>query len=90
MKVLSTEQIQTFLEQQPSWSLSGGMLVREWTFKDFTEAMAFVNRAASLAEAADHHPDIDIRYNRVRLGLTTHDAGGVSRRDLSLAEALEK
>ena len=50
--------------------------------------MAFVNRVAALAEAADHHPDIDIRYSKVTLALSTHDAGGLTARDFDLAEAI--
>ena len=53
-------------------------------FKDFVEAMQFVDRVAVVAEDAGHHPDIDIRYNRVLLGLVTHDAGGVTRRDAAM------
>ncbi len=61
-------------------------LVRDFAFPDFAAAMRFVNPVAgSLAEAANHHPDIDIRYNRVRLALTSHDSGGITARDLNLA-----
>lgn len=63
-----------------------GKLVREWRFKDFVEAMMFVNRVAAVAEDAGHHPDIDIRYNRVRLGLVTHDAGGITKTDADMAK----
>ena len=52
--------------------------------------MEFVNKVAELAEAAGHHPDIDIRYNRVRLGLTTHDAGGITEKDINLAQEIER
>jgi 4a-hydroxytetrahydrobiopterin dehydratase len=69
----------------PGWGLERGELVREISFKDFVKAMAFVNKVAALAESAGHHPDIDIRYNRVRLGLVTHDAGGITQNDLALA-----
>ena len=85
MPKLSDAQIQDFLKHQPSWNLKSGKLVREWTFKDFVEAMAFVNRVAALAEAEGHHPDIDIRYNQVNLALSSHDAGGITDRDFALA-----
>lgn len=66
----------------PCWALDGGELVRTWTFPDFVAAMGFVNQVAALAESAGHHPDIDIRYNKVRLALVTHDSGGITSRDV--------
>jgi 4a-hydroxytetrahydrobiopterin dehydratase len=65
-------------------------LTRTFTFKDFPAALAFVNRVGEQAEAAGHHPDIDIRYNRVRLGLVSHDAGGLTAKDFELASAVNK
>jgi 4a-hydroxytetrahydrobiopterin dehydratase len=56
-----------------------------FAFGDFRAGMAFVNKVADAAEAADHHPDIDIRYNKVRLALVTHDAGGLTNKDFDLA-----
>ena len=85
MAVLNQSEIDTLLKQNPDWKLESGKLVRDWTFKDFVQAMAFVNRVADLAEAAGHHPDIDIRYNQVRLGLISHDAGGITLRDSKMA-----
>jgi len=73
----------------PHWRLEDGALVREAQFADFVAAMAFVNRAATLAEAEEHHPDIDIRYNRVRLALVTHDSGGITARDVAMAGLLD-
>ena len=81
MKTLTTAEIDTLLQHPPDWKLHEGRLVREWTFKNFVEAIAFVNKVAPLAEAAGHHPDIDIRYNRVLLALVSHDAGGITERD---------
>jgi 4a-hydroxytetrahydrobiopterin dehydratase len=89
MPKLSDAQIQDFLKHQPSWNLKSGKLVREWTFKDFVEAMAFVNRVAGLAEAEGHHPDIDIRYNQVSLALVSHDAGGITDRDANMAQHID-
>jgi 4a-hydroxytetrahydrobiopterin dehydratase len=88
-KALNAAEIESALKIHPAWKLQGGKLVREWTFKDFVEAMAFVNRVATLAEAAGHHPDIDIRYNHVLLGLVSHDAGGITERDLAMANRLD-
>jgi 4a-hydroxytetrahydrobiopterin dehydratase len=84
-KALSQSEVEVVLRQRPDWKLHEGKLVREWTFSDFVQAMAFVNRVATLAEAAGHHPDIDIRYNRVTLGLISHDAGGITERDAAMA-----
>ncbi|HEX2420109.1 MAG TPA: 4a-hydroxytetrahydrobiopterin dehydratase, partial [Acidimicrobiia bacterium] len=63
----------------------GNSLVAEFEFKDFAEAMQFVNRVAEMAESVDHHPDIDIRWNKVRLVLSTHSEGGITQKDLDLA-----
>jgi 4a-hydroxytetrahydrobiopterin dehydratase len=88
MSVLSQSDLEILLKSNPDWKLESGKLVRDWTFKDFVQAMAFVNRVAELAEAAGHHPDIDIRYNQVRLGLISHDAGGITIRDSKMAVRL--
>jgi 4a-hydroxytetrahydrobiopterin dehydratase len=87
---LSASEIEEVLKAHPAWKLQGGKLVREWTFADFVEAMNFVNRVATLAEAAGHHPDIDIRYNRVVLGLISHDAGGITTRDMTMAGRIDQ
>ena len=71
------------------WTRSGDELVRTVTLKDFAEAMAFVNSVAALAEAANHHPDIAISWNKVTLHLTTHDAGGLTQNDLDLAAQVD-
>jgi 4a-hydroxytetrahydrobiopterin dehydratase len=88
MKKLEAGEIEQALKDAPGWQLSDGKLQREWTFKDFAEAMKFVNTVAGIAEAAGHHPDIDIRYNRVKLGLVTHDAGGITASDAKMAARL--
>jgi 4a-hydroxytetrahydrobiopterin dehydratase len=89
-KALSPEEIEETLKTHPMWTLQAGKLVREWTFRDFVEAMAFVNRVAELAEAAGHHPDIDVRYNQVLLGLVSHDAGGITARDTAMATEIDR
>jgi 4a-hydroxytetrahydrobiopterin dehydratase len=78
------------LRQAPGWERAGGEIRRTYTFDDFRAALAFVNRVGDLAERAAHHPDIDIRYNRVRLALSTHDAGGLSAKDFDLARAIDR
>jgi 4a-hydroxytetrahydrobiopterin dehydratase len=82
---LSAEQAASLLSQLPDWKIEEGELVRTFKFDDFVAALGFVNRVGALAEAAGHHPDIDIRYNRVRLALITHDAGGLTAKDFDLA-----
>jgi 4a-hydroxytetrahydrobiopterin dehydratase len=87
-QALSEQEIGHLLLELPEWAIAEGKLVRFWTFTNFVEAMAFVNRVAELAERAGHHPDIDIRYNRVKLGLVSHDAGGITARDVRMARQL--
>jgi 4a-hydroxytetrahydrobiopterin dehydratase len=90
MSTLSQSEIIERLGNFPEWRLEGGTLVRDYSFADFTMAFAFVVRVALLAEKANHHPDIDVRYNKVRLALVSHDAGGVTSRDLSMAGAISQ
>ena len=85
MAVLSPPEIELRLKHIAGWSLQSGELVRTVQFPDFRAALRFVNSVGELAEMAGHHPDIDIRYNRVRLALVTHDAGGITEKDLGLA-----
>lgn len=85
MPVLSPEVAQSRLAQLPGWQIESGELVRSFQFPDFVAALQFVNRVGELAEQAGHHPDIDIRYNRVRLALVTHSAGGLTEKDFDLA-----
>lgn len=73
----------------PAWTLGGETIRKTFTFRDFQESVAFVVALAFKAEAAGHHPDIDIRWNRVTLALTTHDAGGLTDKDVSLAGTIE-
>ena len=90
MQKLTDNELQEALTNLPGWKLQNGSLIRDYTLADFVAAMAFVNRIAALAEAAGHHPDIDIRYNRVRLGLVTHDAGGITANDTKMAATIDQ
>jgi 4a-hydroxytetrahydrobiopterin dehydratase len=90
MTALSSADVASRLTTLPDWRVESGELVRTFQFSDFRAAMAFVNRVADLAEEAGHHPDIDIRYNKVRLALVTHDAGGITAKDFDLAGAANK
>jgi 4a-hydroxytetrahydrobiopterin dehydratase len=89
-KKLDESQIQASLSSIPKWKLEKGELVQNATFDDFKQAMTFIKHVAELAENAGHHPDIDIRYNKVRLALVTHDAGGITQKDISLARDIDK
>ena len=90
MSVLSPAAINEALTNLPGWTQSDGALARLFSFSDFREAMSFVNSVAALAERAGHHPDIDIRYNKVKLALSSHDAGGITEKDFSLAAEIGK
>jgi 4a-hydroxytetrahydrobiopterin dehydratase len=89
MPVLSPDVAKSRLSQLPGWQIESGELVRTFQFKDFVAALQFVNRVGELAEQAGHHPDIDIRYNRVRLALISHDAGGLTVKDFDLAAQVQ-
>ena len=79
-----------FLETSPDWAIHGGSLKRTFVLADFNEAMGFVTRVALAAEVADHHPDIDIRWNRVTITLTTHSEGGLTAQDTTLAATIDR
>ena len=89
MTALSDAEIDAGLRQRPEWQRDGNEIVREFRFDSFMDAIAFVNAVAQRAEAADHHPDLDIRYNRVRVALSTHSAGGITSKDLDLAREVD-
>ncbi len=73
----------------PRWELAGGKLIKVVVCSGFIGALALVEAVGQLAEDANHHPDIDIRYNRVTLALVTHDSGGITRLDVELARAID-
>ena len=73
----------------PQWRVADGALRRSFRFADFSAAWAFMSRVALLAERHDHHPEWSNVYNRVEIALTTHDAGGLSQRDIKLAQAID-
>jgi len=85
MDVLDAGQVEAALEDLPDWSFDGSVLVRTFRFADFVAAMDFVADVAEIAETFAHHPDIDIRYNKVTLRCSTHSAGGVTAKDLEVA-----
>ena len=89
MAKLTEADIEIAVRDLPEWQIEDGKLVRDYTFADFVAAMEFVNKVAAVAESANHHPDIDIRYNQVRLGLISHDSGGLTKRDVRLAARID-
>ena len=89
-ELLSDIAIQRELGSLAGWSRRGDALTRTYQFRNFAQSMEFVNRVAGLAESADHHPDIDIRYAKVTLTLSSHDSGGVTAKDIALAKAIDQ
>jgi 4a-hydroxytetrahydrobiopterin dehydratase len=88
--LLEEEEIEQRLDELGDWEREGDEIVKVFEFDDFTTAMDFVNDVAKLAERYDHHPDIDIRYNRVKLALSTHAEGGLTDRDFDVAGEIEQ
>ena len=89
MDTLTQEQVEAALAELSDWGYEDEALVRTFRFADFVHAVDFVERLAEVAEGRQHHPDLDIRYNKVTLRLSTHSAGGVTSRDVELAEAVQ-
>ena len=89
MGLLTSDQIKKGLSQLSGWKLAGKEIKNTFEFKDFVRAMGFVQSVALLAEKANHHPDIDIRWNKVTLALSTHSAGGLTEKDFNLAKAID-
>lgn len=90
MKKLTLSQIKSALPTVPQWRRKASVISRTFEFKDFVIAMKFVSAVARAAEKAWHHPDIDIRWNKVTLALTTHDAGGLTEKDFALAAKFDQ
>jgi 4a-hydroxytetrahydrobiopterin dehydratase len=86
---MTKDEVKARLKVLPGWEREGDEIEKKFRFADFKASMAFVNRVAELAEAADHHPDISIKYNRVKLTLSTHSEGGVTEKDFALAAQLD-
>ena len=90
MATLTSEQVTAKLAGLPGWELGDKAISRTFKFGDFPEAVAFVVRLGFAAEAADHHPDIDVRYKRVTLTYSTHSEGGLTEKDFAGAETATK
>ena len=87
---LSDIAIQRELGSLPGWSRRGDVITKTYQFRAFLTGIEFVNAVAKAAEAADHHPDIDIRYTKITCSLSTHSAGGITQKDLDLAKKIER
>jgi 4a-hydroxytetrahydrobiopterin dehydratase len=87
---LTDDEIRAALESLPGWVRDGDQIARTVRFPEFMDGIRFINRVADMAEIADHHPDIDIRYRNVRFALTTHDQGGLTEKDTALASQISQ
>ena len=86
---LNAESVRGWLQGHRGWKRRSNQLTKRFQFGSFRDAIVFVNRVATLADNHDHHPDIDIRYSDVALTLSTHEAGGITEKDLALAEQVD-
>jgi 4a-hydroxytetrahydrobiopterin dehydratase len=89
-QLLSEQEIQEQAANLTGWIVSGSQLECTRKFRDFVEAIEFVNKLVDPAETAGHHPDIEISYNRVKISLTTHDAHGLTQKDFDLAKVISQ
>ncbi|HWB58611.1 MAG TPA: 4a-hydroxytetrahydrobiopterin dehydratase [Chthoniobacteraceae bacterium] len=88
-ELLDSAGIKQELKRVPEWDHEKKQIERTFEFDDFTQAIDFINAVAEIAEEEEHHPDIDLRYNKVRLVLSTHSKGGLTERDFDLAERID-
>lgn len=89
MALLDDDQIRSKLDELDGWTREGDVIRKTYTLDSFAEAVAFVNNVADVAERANHHPDIDIRYDMVSFALSTHSEGGLTDKDFKLARSIE-
>ena len=90
MRIKLTEaELANSLKSLPGWSVESGAIVKTFKFGKFADGISFVQRVAKAADAMDHHPDIDIRYTKIRVALSTHDAGGITGMDTKLASQID-
>jgi 4a-hydroxytetrahydrobiopterin dehydratase len=90
MPKLTEQEIADGLKQLQGWNREGSTIRKSFSFATFADGIRFLDRVAAAADAMDHHPDIDIRYTTITMVLSTHSAGGVTRKDLELAEKIER
>ena len=90
VSLIEKNQLDSFIEKNPSWIIDNKTIKKEFKFEDFIEAFGFMSKVALLSEKIDHHPDWQNIYNKVKINLTTHDKGGITTNDIKLAEAIDK
>lgn len=88
--LLTEDELRAALDDLPGWAYEDERIVKTFRFRDFAEALSFLNRVAQPAEEQDHHPDVAIHWNEITLTLWTHASGGITRRDVRLADAIER
>ena len=88
-EVMSPSELSSALKRCPEWEIDRDGISRTWEFESFEDAMEFVNLVADIAERAFHHPDIDIRYSKVKLLLSTHELGGATEADIEMAARID-
>jgi 4a-hydroxytetrahydrobiopterin dehydratase len=89
LEKVNTESIRSWLASHKGWKRQANKLTKDFAFSSFRDSIVFVNRIASVADSHNHHPDIDVRYSTVTVTVTTHDAGGITHKDLDLAEQID-
>ncbi len=87
--LLNKATIKDWISERRGWSVEKGQLTKTYSFPAFRDSIVFVNRVATLADQANHHPDIDVRYDKVRISVSTHSEGGITDRDTDLAEKVD-
>jgi 4a-hydroxytetrahydrobiopterin dehydratase len=90
VSLIEKNQLDSFIEKNPSWIIDNKMIKKEFKFENFIEAFGFMSKVALLSEKIDHHPDWQNTYNKVKINLTTHDKGGITNNDIKLAESIDK
>ncbi|AAZ59312.1 pterin-4-alpha-carbinolamine dehydratase [Prochlorococcus marinus str. NATL2A] len=90
VSLIEKNQLDSFIEKNPSWIIDNKTIKKEFKFENFIEAFGFMSKVALLSEKIDHHPDWQNIYNKVKINLTTHDKGGITTNDIKLAEAIDK
>lgn len=88
--LLKGAELEAALRRIPTWTLDGNAITKQFQFENFRAAMWFINAAAAVADLMDHHPEWSNVYNRVTVRLSTHDAGGITDKDIALAHAMDK
>jgi 4a-hydroxytetrahydrobiopterin dehydratase len=89
LEKLNAESIKGWLAAHKGWKRQANKLTKDFVFSSFRDSIVFVNRVASVADHFNHHPDIDVRYSKVTVSVTTHDVGGITTKDLDVAEQID-